>query len=166
MQDMSISITNATRTSIKATVTAPAGVKVNRRAIRTVIMQLAAHAMGKGVEDLTARPAIPGAARGGMGYDPEMKLGWVQEGELSADGQVKVLRYEARPVSGFEWAERLHREGGTTPAQGGGVNYYLPGEYPKPTTTVVTVRQRKAPASQVKPASPATRERMALPRLR
>ncbi len=158
--ELQIDLRNATRTSIKATVRKDPDLSVSRNSIRTIILNMAAHAMGKETKDLLA-PTGP-LLKDGLGYD--LRDGWTVEAE-TIDG-FRVVTYTVTPLSGFDRAERLHKEGGTTPAQGGGSNYWLPGEFPKPTRTTVTVRQQGEPyRPQAKPAKDAA-GRMARPRLK
>lgn len=129
----SIEVTNATRTLITATVRKDPGAKLSVKSLRTLILNLAAAAMGKETKDLL-EPANPAGlrGRGGMGYD--LRDGW--EAAEDVVGGVKVVTYTVHPLTGYERAERLHREGGTTPNADGSFNYWLPGEFPKPRTTV------------------------------
>jgi hypothetical protein len=137
--ELQIDIRNATRTSIRATVRKDPTLKMSIQSLRTLILNMAAHAMGKDTKQLL-EPANPAGLRGqgGMGYD--LRDGWQKTVE-DVDG-FQVVTYTVTPLTGYQRAQRLHDEGGTTPAAGGGFNFWLPGEYPAPRVTVLKVKQQ------------------------
>lgn len=127
---LSIRIPNASAEGFTATVRRNA--TVNKAALRTLILNMAADALGCSMKQMAEK-----------GYDvAAMKDGWEVE-TTEETGRYRLNTYTVRPLTERERAEKLHREGGTTPNADGSLSFWLPGEYPLPKSVPVKMRHQR-----------------------
>lgn len=133
MNELSISVTHSSATEARVVVIKPSAMKLDRQALRGLIMASVAHSIG-----------TTGAALYDAGWDRQHTIGW----ELKRGPKPEVINrvamhYTIRPMSAAEQTQALHDRGGAVKNADGSMSFWMPGEHPVPVVQHPRVRHQR-----------------------